>query len=188
MRKGVSANLSHGIAYNLRSAAFDTSIDATLRYHATLDGKFGINSRAYGFYSIVDVARGGLGSNLRGILNARLSGTAFVVVNLEAPVKLFDFPTHLIIKKNWFDFEFQMSPFLDMAYLESGTSLPLGEKLWYSGGLEFFVYPLRMRTFIVRASIGFDLDAVVDNASLWDPSPRDGASPYEVFFGLGLFL
>lgn len=188
MRKGFSASLSNTTNYNLTSKAFDTGLDASIRYHATLDGKIGLNSRAFGFYSITETARGGLGAYMRGILNARLSGTAFTLVNLEAPVKLFDFPTHLFIKKNWLDFEFQMSPFVDLAYLESGTSLLLSEKLWYSGGLEFFVYPLRMRTFIVRASIGFDLDAVVDNASLWDPSLRDGASPYEVFFGLGLFL
>jgi hypothetical protein len=45
-----------------------------------------------------------------------------------------------------------------------------------------------MRTFIVRASAALDLDAVIRNKSLTAPSPRDGGSPYEIFFGLGLFF
>jgi len=45
-----------------------------------------------------------------------------------------------------------------------------------------------MRTFIVRASAAFDLNAVINNKSFTKPSPRDGGSPYEIFLGLGLFF
>jgi len=189
MRRGFSANITNGTTYNLQTADLASDLDVSLNYNATIEGKLGLNAKASGFYSLTNSARGGLGSSMRGIKNARLQGPVAAFINLEMPVKLFDFPTHIFIKKNWFDFELQASPFLDLGYVQGSVgTVAETYNFWYSGGLEFFVFPLRMRTFIVRASIGFDLDAVINNGSLWDPSPRDGATGYEVFFGLGLFL
>jgi outer membrane protein assembly factor BamA len=189
MRRGISASLTNGTTYNVQTTDLASDLDVSFNYNATLTGKLGFNAKAAGFYSLTDSARGGLGSSMRGIKNARLQGSSAAFVNLEMPVKLFDFPTHIFIKKNWFDFELQASPFIDLGYVQ-GTTGTVAEtyNYWYSGGLEFFVFPLRMRTFIVRASIGFDLDAVLQNKSLTAPSPRDGSSVYELFFGLGLFL
>jgi len=87
---------------------------------------------------------------------SRLDGETAVFLNLDLPIKLFDFPTHAIIGKDWLDFE-----------------------------LEFLVFPARLRSFIVRGNGGFDLDALLRNKSLMALSPRDGASPYEMYFGLG---
>jgi outer membrane protein assembly factor BamA len=189
MRRGVSASLTNGTTYNVQSTDLVSDLDVSFNYNATLEGKLGFNAKAAGFYSLTNSARDGLGSSMRGIKNARLQGASAAFVNLEMPVKLFDFPTHIFIKKNWFDFEFQASPFIDLGYVMGSVgTVAENYNFWYAGGLEFFVFPLRMRTFIVRASIGFDLDAVLQNKSITAPSPRDGSSVYELFFGLGLFL
>ncbi|MFA6008227.1 MAG: hypothetical protein WC784_06355 [Candidatus Shapirobacteria bacterium] len=188
MRNGLSASISNTLKYNLLTAVDTIDLDASVQFHATSGGKIGFNSRATGFFSFTDSTRTSLGTNMRGIKTTRLWGTEAAFLSLEMPVKLFDFPTHLLIKKNWFDFEMQMSPFLDLGYVGGGSGATLADKFWYGSGLEFFVYPLRMRTFIVRASLGFDLDALIKNQSFTEPSPRDGYSPYELYFGLGLFL
>jgi hypothetical protein len=189
MRRGLSATISNTNTYNMQFNDFILDIDGTLCYSATLGGKIGMNGRLSGFYSFTSSAREDLGSSMRGIRNSRLYGISALFLNLEMPIKLFDFPTHIFIKKNWFDFELQFSPFVDLGYVEGvAGNVAATYPLWYSGGIEFFVYPLRMRTFIVRASLGFDLDAVIQNGSFTHPSPRDSASPYELFFGLGLFL
>lgn len=188
MRRGLSASVSNTDKYNILTATATLDFDATLQFHATLDGRIGLNSRLTGFYSLLDTTRTGLGTYMRGIKSSRLKGNEAAFLSLEMPVKLFDFPTHVFIGKNWFDFELQMSPFVDLAYVGDETVLETADRLWYGGGLEFFVFPLRMRTFIVRASLGFDLDSVIRNKSFTEPSPRDGYSPYEVYFGLGLFL
>ena len=188
IRRGFSASVSNTDKYNILTATATLDFDATLQFHATLGGRIGFNSRLTGFFSVLDSTRTSLGTSMRGIKSSRLQGNEAAFLSLEMPVKLFDFPTHVFIGKNWLDFELQMSPFVDLAYVGDETIIEAADRLWYGGGLEFFVFPLRMRTFIVRASLGFDLDSVIRNKSFTEPSPRDGYSPYEVFFGLGLFL
>ena len=188
MRKGLSVDLTNTIKHNFLTLSNTFDLDYLLEYHATLKGAVGIDTRVTGFISLTDSTRTDLGTYMRGIKTSRLSGTDALFATLETPVKLFDFPTHLIIGKNWFDFELQTAPFFDFGYVENDATASLADKLWYGAGLEFFVFPLRMRTFIVRASLGFDLDAVIRNKSFTAPSPRDGQSPYELFFGLGLFF
>lgn len=188
MRKGMSASLSNTDGYNLLTQEVTTDIDGSFIFHATSGGLIGFDSRFLGFHSFSDTERTELGKNMRGIVDARLHGTSADFLNLQTPIKLFDFPTHLFIGKNWFDFEFQLTPFVDVGYCRNGSETSFWQSMWYTGGIEFTVYPLRMRTFIVRASAGFDLDAVMKNKSLTAPSPRDGGSPYEIFFGLGLFF
>ena len=188
MRDGFSASISNENTYNIRFDDWTVDLNGSLYYHATKAGLFGLNLRASGFYSLTDTVRTSLGTNMRGVKTSRLWGDSALFANLETPVKLFNFPTHVLIGKNWLDFELQAAPFMEAAFVDSGPGAALADKFWYTAGLEFIVYPLRMRNFIVRASAGFDMDAVVRNRSIILPSPRDGQSPYEVFFGLGLFF
>ena len=191
MRRGMAASLSNTVAYNLMTGVPTLDFDGTYMYHATKGGKIGFEGRFVGFYSFTDTTRTDLGVYMRGIIDERLWGGAAAFLNLQMPVKLFDFPTHVIIGKNWFDFELQATPFVDLGYCRKNPGDTFLNSAWYTAGLEFSVYPLRMRTFIVRASAALDLDAVIKNKSLTAPSPRDnppGYSPYEIFFGLGLFF
>jgi len=109
-------------------------------------------------------------------------------LNIEALLKLFDFPTHVFIKKDWLDFELQCAPFLDLGYVEGAAgTVAATYHDWYSGGIELLVYPRRMRTFIVRASLGFDLDAVFTTHSLTAPSPRMAHRPMSSSLELDCF-
>lgn len=188
MRRGMAASLTNTDAYNLMTAVPQIDIDANFFYHATSKGLIGFEARFVGFHSFTNTIRTDLGSYMRGIVDARLWGGSAAFLNLQMPLKLFDFPTHVIIGKNWFDFELQTTPFVDLGYCRKNLGDTFLDSAWYTAGLEFSVYPLRMRTFIVRASAALDLDAVIRNKSLTAPSPRDGGSPYEIFFGLGLFF
>lgn len=188
MRKGMEGHLTNTDAYNFLTGVPTLDFDGTYVYHATKGGIIGFEARFVGFYSFTNTTRTDLGAYMRGIIDERLWGGAAAFLNLQMPIKLFDFPTHVIIGKNWFDFELQMTPFVDLGYCRKHLGDAFQDSAWYTAGLEFCVYPLRMRTFIVRASAAFDLDAVIRNKSLTAPSPRDGYSPYEIFFGLGLFF
>ncbi len=188
MRRGMEGHLTNTDAYNLMTRVPTLDFDGSYVYHTTKGGTIGFEGRFVGFYSFTNTTRSNLGAYMRGIIDGRLWGGAAAFLNLQVPLKLFDFPTHVIIGKNWFDFELQMTPFVDLGYCRQNLGDAFGDSAWYTAGLEFSVYPLRMRTFIVRASAAFDLDAVIRNSSLTAPSPRDGYSPYEIFFGLGLFF
>lgn len=188
MRRGMEAHLTNTDAYNLMTGVPTLDFDGTYVYHATSGGKIGFETRFVGFYSFTNTTRTDLGAYMRGIVDERLWGGAAAFLNLQMPVKLFDFPTHVIIGKNWFDFELQATPFVDLGYCRKKLGDTFPDSAWYTAGLEFSVYPVRMRTFIVRASAALDLNAVMENKSLTSLSPRDGGSPYEIFFGLGLFF
>jgi hypothetical protein len=129
-----------------------------------------------------------IADRLRGIRGGRVQGVAALAANFGFPVKLFDFPTHSLIKKDWLDFELQAQPFADLAIVLPQTiSLkPTKDWLWAAGGLELLVYPKRFRSVIVRAGAGWDLLSVLATKSLTASSPRDGASPYEIYFTTGL--
>lgn len=185
-RKGLVVSISNSNSYYIPTATWGVYFDASARAYANWRERIGVASRLLIFAGLHGAERTSQGGSLRGILDSRLHGVDGVFLNVDLPIKLFDFPTHVIIKKNWLDFEMQASPFLDLGLVKRDGAAITADDFWYSGGLEVMVFPVVMRSFIVRASVGFDLDAVLKNRSLTAPSPRDGASPYEIFFGLGL--
>ena len=131
------------------------------------------------------------GSYLRGVLDAdpRLLGVAAVIANAGIPVKLFDFPAHLLIKKRWFDFELQAQPFADAAIIVPDWSSRLSKDwLWATRG-----------TRIPSSLSGGHQEFHREGQYRLGPAhhPRDpfpdgqtssGYSPYEFFFGTGLWF
>jgi hypothetical protein len=184
-REGASFSLTNSNSLHTKKEVFTSYVDATARFHANWKELIGVSARVQAYYRLTGSERTDQGGSLRGILDARFDGDAALMANFDMPVKLFDFPTHVFIRKDWLDFELQANPFLDFGVSRRLGSTVGPDDLWYAGGLEFLVFPVRMRSFIVRASIGFDLQAVIANKSLTAPSPRDGSSPYEIFFGIG---
>jgi hypothetical protein len=132
----------------------------------------------------------GLGSYLRGIVDDRIFGDAGIFANFSVPIKLFDFPTHVLIKKDWLDFELQAQPFFDAAAVLPwwGATFSTENKrhwLWASGGLELLFFPDFMKNFIIRFSLGWDLISLYETHSL-TAQTWDGSSPYEYYIGTGL--
>jgi outer membrane protein assembly factor BamA len=188
MRKGTTISLSGSQAYNISFDSISVDLSGTLSaYRNWFDRRLGMVARL----TVVDRIVGdryALGGYLRGIIDERLYGVGGVFANFSVPVKLFDFPTHLLIKKNWLDFECQAQPFLDVAAVAPNRGVTTSTSwIWAAGGLEVLVFPVIMRSFIVRASIGFDLRNVLRTRSL-TATASDGYRPYEIYFGTGLFL
>jgi len=168
--------------------------DVSLTYQLFLpfwEGRAGLASRAVALLRPDTRAGNPIDSvddYLRGVRDGRVNCEAALIANIAAPVKLFDFPTHVFIKKDWLDFELQAQPFVDLALaVPDWSSLrPTEDWIWAAGGLELLVFPKRFRSIIVRTGAGWDLLSVLSTKSLTEPSPRDGSSPYEIYFTTGL--
>jgi len=186
MRTGFSGSLSNSYSFYMPDERLSVYLDASAYAHSNWRGRIGVDSRLVAYYRVTGSERTDQGGPMRGIRDARLDGDVAAFLNLDFPIKLFDFPTHVIIKKDWLDFELQFSPFLDLGVVRRTDADFGADDIWYAGGFEFLVFPKLMRSFIVRGSLGFDLAAVLENKSLTAPSSRDGASPYEISIGLGL--
>ncbi len=191
MRDGVSTQVSSSNGYTFLYQDFVWDLSGSLSAYANWRQLIGVSARlsaqarVAGHFPADDLIN--LGANLRGILDYRITGVGGVSANLSIPMKLFDFPMHSLIKKNWLDFEVQAQPFVDAAImLPSWQEQPSQDWFWNSAGLEVLVFPVVMRSFIVRASIGWDLVSVVETLNLKTKAPRDGAYPYEIYFGTGL--
>jgi len=57
---------------------------------------------------------------------------------------------------------------------------------WYAGGMEVIVYPAKMRSIYVRASLGFDLAELKNLSGLNGRAKRDGEPITEIFIGIGV--
>lgn len=119
-----------------------------------------------------------------------------LVFNAEIPIHLFTAHWPAVLGRfgkkmekilQYFDFEMQLSPFVDFALIENrGTEKKFSIKEGiYTAGFEFLAYPLKFKSFMFRASFGFDLSKIVlDGKYGFDSSWRDGKN-WELYAGLG---
>ena len=143
------------------------------------------------------------GNLLRGILDKqvfrsyRIDNDNYALATPSAFTANIDIPLHIITTDwlKWFhisdsssgfgkllsylDFELQVSPFLDIALIKNratGKAYSIEDGL-FSTGLEFLVYPQRWKSYVIRASLGFD----ISRHSEWRSPRKD----YELFIGIG---
>jgi hypothetical protein len=181
------------VANTYYAASSDTVADLELKLegHWAWGRKVGLSARLValdrflGHFPADDMTD--LGVYLRGVIDARAQGAAGAFINVSVPVKLFDFPTHVFLRKDWLDFEFQAAPFVDAAItVPDWSSAASSSRFWGTGGLEFLIFPKAFRSFILRASVGWDLATVARTGSL-TALTSDGYKPYEIFIGTDLF-
>ena len=98
-----------------------------------------------------------VGSFIRGITDSELVSDLGFIANLDLPISLFK-----INKNKFYDFELQISPFVDFGYTYQN-------EFHISGGLEFLVYPRITRSLQLRVSGGISKNDL------------------ELFIGIGLF-
>ncbi len=92
----------------------------------------------------------------------------------------------------YLNFELQISPFIDVGLLKnraSGSIFNIKEGI-YTGGLEFLIYPQKWKSYVVRASIGYDLSKGIlsQKTDYFDSDWRNPSRNYEFYFGLGLLF
>jgi len=175
-RDGASISADQDLRYNFTRGLWLSNINAEFQYHKAF-GWGGISSRLKGFY-LYNSTGTDIGEPIRGILDSRLAGDAAVFLNVDFPMKMW-----IWFLDKWF--EGHISPFFDYALVKpNGGNFSLNDG-WYSAGLEGFAFLKAARSIYLRMSLGVDLEAILDGASLGDPAPRDGASIYSIFIGLG---
>ncbi|TVQ40434.1 MAG: hypothetical protein EA384_03375 [Spirochaetaceae bacterium] len=152
----VEAELRSYGAY-LTDALFPVGLSARVGVFGDLDGSDQINDRVRGIIKRVD------GED-------RLRGEYGAYANVDLAVSVF----------RWGRFaEGQGAVFLDVGAtgnLEDGLIDP--DDILFGGGIEIFGFPLFSRALYLRASLGFDLRAVVDETTLRGSEKRD------IFIGL----
>jgi hypothetical protein len=116
--------------------------------------------------------------------------SAAIVVNMDMPFHIwtFDFDKTKYLKAlHMLNCELQIAPFFDFALAKNkvtGTNFYYKDG-FYSGGLEFLVYPEKWRSLVIRASAGLDLGRTVISKYL-NTDWRRNVSSYEVEIGVGL--
>ncbi len=202
-RTGIKASVSQNFNYNFYLEKWKFFVSGELTgYYAT--SYVGFTGRLYTltYYDVINKQYTGtenIGSRVRGIYDStdyysgQIETQAAICLNFDIPVKVFQtdwcgwgkkiFKTDMPSWFSYFDFEFQLSPFFDIALIQNratGTLFHPKDGL-YGAGLEVLVYPSKMRSIQVRGSIGFDITDELTGSSEW----KNKAGP-EIEFGIGL--
>ncbi len=173
------------------------NITGLLQGHYSFFDRVGISTRLSGYYNFFDYVSEKQGGKIRGILDKRIDADYAVFYNLDIPIRVMRVNFKEISGIDWTEyisFEMHVSPFFDMALAHNAEADEEEEERntfsfkdgWYACGLEIIVYPLKMRSIYARASVGFDLEAVLKSGKLSGRSERDGGSIRELFIGIGL--
>ena len=194
-RKGLSFSFDNTYSYRFYKAkkmaiGFAAS---TAGYYPFFD-RFGVYGRAQLFYHLFNAESTQAGAALRGILNKRLSTDTGIAFNIDLPIRIASFDFQEITGVAWtrfFNCEVHVVPFLDIALVhdtKAGRYYHPADG-WYAGGMEVIVYPQKMRSIYVRASLGFDL-AELKNVpgfnKIGGRAKRDGEPISEIFIGIGV--
>ena len=217
-RTGVSAKIGHSVGYDFMQDEVEPRVFSEIQ--AFKGFKFiGFNMRFSGF--VTKSNRGEVGSLVRGVrdeqkyLNASvpplktkkaLKSPAALVLNVDIPIHLItthwlDWSNSLFGEESWFsrtfawtdkfNFELQMSPFIDIALTKNEITGRLFSPKdgWYTGGVEFLCFPERWKGIVMRASLGIDLGRMLISKKYpekIDMSWRENVKKYEIYAGIGL--
>ena len=175
-RNGAELEFTQNLRWNFQRDRWLSDFNSELQMHKSL-GFMGISSRLQGFYRYGGVKEDVAGP-IRGILDNRITAESGFFANIDFPIKMW-----IWFLDRWF--EGHISPFFDYGLVqEPGGTYDLGQG-WYSAGLEGFAFAKFARSIYLRMSLGIDVEALFDGAFIGDPAPRDGASIYELYIGLG---
>ena len=206
-RNGFSFNVTQNVDFNLLLRNIFPQYAVNTEFHKKINDNFGISTRQQLFFNINENLSE-KGDLLRGIKNNLFKTSSGIILNFDLPIKIVQtdwvtFFNNFNLSWNWtkmFDFEFQISPFFDMALCrnEHTNTHYLIEDGYFSNGLEILVYPNIMKSIVGRISLGFDtvkllqkfgennkkLDNFTNN--LFNTTWRKGEN-WELYIGIGLF-
>ncbi|WP_304240449.1 hypothetical protein [Gracilinema caldarium] len=182
-RRGIDVSILNTNEYNLYKSTWNRSLQAEIIDHYPIYNFFGISGRFKGSYYFDDPDLEGA-SPLRGILDTAVVSQYGIYSNIDLPVRLFRFVPSEWFSKKWmrlFDIEQQWSPFLDLAMLYDPVHARIFsvQDMLVTGGVEVVTFPLFIRSFYLRISVGFDLKEAFRIHSLPTGDFR------EIFIGLG---
>lgn len=206
-RDGIHMSLAAADTYDIQRSSWDPYVLFTMQAHRA----FKNNGISFQCTALAGRTEDGIGMRsyadlsqyVRGIApdstDYRYKAGSAVIVNADFPVRVFStqwFPRQEE-KKRLFDFEVQLSPFVEAAlgyFNMNGCPVVNG---WipanglYTAGFECIVYPLKFRSLQLRASFGTDLTRTLFNAlpgirSCFNTDWRTGKATV-LTIGIGLF-
>lgn len=194
-RRGFSLSLGNTYAYKFyHDKQMRIGFTASVTGYYPFINRVGIYGRTQFFYYLFKETSTQAGAALRGILNKRIDTDTAFTFNLDIPIRIVSLDFQEITGVAWTRFlncDIQLTPFLDIAFVhdkKTGRYYHPADG-WYAGGLEMIVYPQRMRSIYVRASVGFDL-AELKNVpgfnKIGGRAKRDGEPISEIFIGIGV--
>lgn len=208
-RDGLSAAFGQALTYDYRRKEYNPKVYGKAMGFRSF-GRFALACRIFATASGSSAER--IGKELRGIIDDQrfresrkraLKVSSAILLNLDAPVKIvetdwngwadsvFGAESSVSRRTRWageyFDFEMQFSPFLDLALSSNEISGRIfsARDGWYSGGLEVLIFPKRWRSVVVRASCGWDLGRKFLKDGI-DTTWRRNVTEREIYIGLGL--
>ena len=191
-RKGLSFSVDNTYAYQFyNKQKMNIGFTASLTGYYPFVNRVGIYGQMQFFYRLFGRTTMQAGSMLRGILNKRIKTDTAFTFNLDIPIRIASLDFQTITGVAWtrfFNCDVQLSPFLDIALVhdkKTGRYYHPADG-WYAGGLEAIVYPEKMRSIYVRASLGFDLTELKNLSGIKGRAKRDGEAITEIFVGIGL--
>ena len=194
-RRGFALSLGNTYAYKFyHDKQMRIGFTASATGYYPFINRVGIYGRTQFFYYLFKETSTQAGAALRGILNKRIDTDTAFTFNLDIPIRIVSLDFQEITGVAWTRFlncDIQLTPFLDIAFVhdkKTGRYYHPADG-WYAGGLEMIVYPQRMRSIYVRASVGFDL-AELKNVpgfnKIGGRAKRDGEPISEIFIGIGV--
>jgi hypothetical protein len=191
-RKGLDVSLENSNEYNVFKNRWKETLFFTAAGHLPITRWFGVSGKFQYRYWFNDYY-GEAGDAIRGIFDKSLSAEYMMSVNMDFPFKVLDFTPSIWFDKpklHFFDLEFHISPFIDMALLD-GWERPSNNKnvkrdlyftprdIQVSGGVELIIFWHFMRSLSLRVSYGVDLREMAKTGKF--PSGDNK----EFFFGIG---
>ncbi|MDR0709485.1 MAG: hypothetical protein LBF77_05415 [Spirochaetaceae bacterium] len=179
-RSGLEASIGNSNTYNFHKKDWDVSYDISAVYHHIFTGFFGISSRVQ-YREWLDTYTKTAGDVIRGVLDKKLYADYRLSLNLDFPLRVLRF-----VPSQWFNtsrlrlfnFDLHFSPFFDIALLRD----PVNDTEFWSkpvmgAGFEIIVFPHFFRSFYLRVSFGYDVNATIEagKPNNWD----------ELFIGIG---
>ncbi len=207
-RQGFSFSMSQSISWNDGTQSFVPYIGIELKgYKAFKHCCFSTDLYAFGYSN----SEKNIGSRLRGIRDNQYfaDGSAYSCKTPQAIVLNLDLPIHIITTDwvkwgspvlnfihlgkfshllNYFNFEMQISPFIDTALTYNNITKTrfYYKDGFYSGGFEILIFPKKWRSIQVRTMFGIDIGRKFLSKYI-NTSWRDSDVPkYEWSFGVGL--
>jgi hypothetical protein len=198
-RSGLEGSISNSNTYNFYSRGWSNNYGLSLKGHKLFTDWFGVSSffqvRQWFFYDPASADEGyppytEVGDALRGVSNK--SAKAFdkdymISLNLDFTFRILRFIPSVWLhsrKLRFFDFDMHLVPFIDIALMqghisERADAIPTPQGILASAGLELIVFPAFMRSFYLRASLGYNLTKFLETG--------DFPKPYgdEYFIGIG---
>jgi hypothetical protein len=190
-RKGLDVSFNTTNAFNHNKNEWNNDYALNAIGHFIITDFLGMSTRTsfrQWFKHFPDKLTYDLGDNLRGIIDDQVQGTLMLSFNLEFPFRIFTArPSEWFEKSKMriFNFEFYLSPFLDIGlvylpdHLNNHETDQRNTDMYYSGGIEALIFPEFMRSLYLRLSGGIDLEEYIKNGHLSKP---------EIFIGLGHFF